>query len=174
MDRRKNEKRFFLGVILCALSAGQLSSFLVETYIVQGHSIEVIPFLRLTHIRNLGGIFGVFQGKGWLFALISLFLLSGLIGYILRMGGLARWEYLCFGLVAGGGLSNVVDRLIYGSVIDFIDVRGIPFWEYIFNTADVMIHLGVWPLMIYGFLHRKKETPKLTKSEGPDQGFRPK
>jgi signal peptidase II len=40
-----------------------------------------------------------------------------------------------------------LDRVIYGSVIDFIDVQNIPLWNYIFNTADLMIHVGIWPML---------------------------
>ena len=75
---------------------------------------------------------------------------------------LERYEYICFGFVVGGGAGNITDRLIYGSVIDFIDIQQIPFWHYVFNTADVMIHLGIWPLLIISFVLNKNTTNRAT------------
>jgi signal peptidase II len=54
----------------------------------------------------------------------------------------------------------VLDRLIYGSVIDFIDVQGIPYWHYVFNTADVMIHLGIWPMLAIGLWQARSANPE--------------
>ena len=113
-------------------------------------------------MRNHGGVFGLLQGQGWVFGLFSAVLLGGVAAYLWFGEALARAEYLCFGLIVGGGASNVLDRLIYGSVIDFIDVQGIPYWHYVFNTADVMIHLGIWPMLAIGLWQArgaKPETP---------------
>jgi signal peptidase II len=60
--------------------------------------------------------------------------------------------------VVGGGASNVLDRLFYGSVVDFINVQHIPFWHYIFNTADVMVHAGLWPLLYFSLFPGKSGT----------------
>ena len=78
-----------------------------------------------------------------------------------RNSALNRLERVCLGLIVGGGFSNVLDRVLHGSVIDFIDVRGIPHWHYIFNTADVLIHLGIWPLVLYYLLapNAQKKSP---------------
>ncbi|HLT62957.1 MAG TPA: signal peptidase II [Pseudohongiella sp.] len=144
---RPHHMLWFSVITLVSLCTSQLGSYLVEQNIPQGNSVPVLPFLHFTHIRNLGGVFGTAQGQGWIFALFSAALLGALIFYLLRSVNVRRYEFICFGLVAGGGLSNILDRLIYGSVIDFIDVRGIPYWHYIFNTADTFIHLGLWPML---------------------------
>lgn len=146
---------WFVGIALCCLSTSQLGSYLIEQTIAQGNSIVVTPFLHFTHIRNMGGVFGMAQGQGWLFAVFSLGLIAGLVIYLWRSTQVRTYEFICFGLVAGGGISNILDRLIYGSVIDFIDVKGIPYWHYIFNTADTFIHLGLWPMLFISiFLHK--------------------
>ena len=82
-----------------------------------------------------------------LIALFSLLLIAALIIYLLRARSVQAYEYFCFGFVVGGGISNVLDRLIYGSVVDFINIQHIPYWHYIFNTADVMVHVGLWPML---------------------------
>ena len=135
-------------VVLVVLVICQLSGYWVNSSIPQNTSVEVNDFLYLTHIRNFGGIFGLAQNMGWLFGLVSLFLLGGVSAYLWTQSSAQKYEYVCFGFIVGGGLSNVLDRLIYGSVIDFIDVQNIPLWNYIFNTADLMIHVGIWPMLL--------------------------
>jgi len=146
------------GVIaLVTLALSQAGSYLINQYLGMGQSVAVIEgVLHFTHIRNLGGVFGLAQGKGWVFGLLSIALLGGLLFYLLWSRQVRAYEFICFGFVAGGGASNILDRLIYGSVIDFIDVRGIPFWHYIFNTADVFIHVGLWPMVFIGLLWHPK------------------
>ena len=135
-------------LVLGVLIVCQLSSFWINENLPQNTSLEINDFLYFTHIRNFGGIFGLGQDMGWLFGLISLFLLIGVSAYLWMRPATRRYEYICFGFIVGGGLSNVLDRQIYGSVIDFIDIQNIPFWSYIFNTADLMIHVGIWPMLI--------------------------
>lgn len=149
--KQKGVISFFV-VSFGILTLCQIGSYLIETHLPEG-SIKVLihPYLWLNHIRNLGGIFGVAQGSGWIFALVSILFIGLLVYYILSSKQLPFYEYICCGLVIGGGMSNVLDRLIYGSVIDYIDIRGIPHWKYIFNSADVAIHLGIWPMLILSF-----------------------
>jgi len=142
----------FIGVAVCGLVLAQTGSLLIDTYLMEGRSVEVLPFFHLTHVGNKGGIFGLFQGKGWMFAIVSALFLALLTVYVVRDEKLGKLEYACYGLILAGGSSNILDRFIYGSVIDFIDIRGIPQWKYIFNTADVMIHLGIWPLVIFSLI----------------------
>lgn len=146
----------YFGIISVAcLALSQLGSYLVNSYIPLGDSVQISQVLHFTHIRNLGGVFGLAQGQGWVFAVFSVVLIAALVIYLLRGQKVRVYEFLCFGFIAGGGLSNVLDRLVYGSVIDFIDVRGIPFWHYIFNTADTFVHIGLWPMLFIGlFWHR--------------------
>ena len=132
----------------------QLASYLVTERLPLHESVAVAPFLHFTHIRNTGGIFGSFQNNSAAFALVGGAFVAGLAWYVLRTRALATYQYVCFGLIAGAAASNVCDRLVYGAVVDFIDVRGIPHWGYIFNVADTAIHLGVWPMAIGAFLKR--------------------
>ena len=149
---------YFAAIALSILAISQLSSYLVNHHIPLGQTIELNSLIYFTHIRNLGGVFGMFQGQGWIFALFSFALIIALVVYLLRSKSVQTYEYLCFGFVVGGGGSNVLDRLIYGSVVDFIDIQHIPFWHYIFNVADVMIHVGLWPMLLFSLRDSRRQS----------------
>jgi len=137
----------FAIITLCVLGLSQFVGYLVNTSIAVNTTVEVNSLIHFTHIRNYGGVFGLLQGQGWVFGIISLILLSAVVIYLWRGEAVRRYEYFCFGFIVGGGASNILDRYVYGSVIDFIDIQNIPFWNYIFNTADVMVHVGIWPML---------------------------
>ncbi|MDP1930987.1 MAG: signal peptidase II [Gammaproteobacteria bacterium] len=148
---RSSQMLVFSAIALVVVLVSQVGSYLVNSRIPLGSTVEWNSLVHLTHIRNMGGVFGMFQGSGWIFAAFSVCLIAGLVVYLLRGASVQTYEYVCFGFIAGGGISNVLDRLIYGSVIDFINVQHIPYWHYIFNTADVMVHVGLWPMLWFSF-----------------------
>ena len=155
LERRHHNILIFLVISISVLLLCQVIGLWVNNTIPQNTTLELSRFVHFTHLRNFGGVFGLAQGSGWLFGLISIGLLLGVTVYLTTNPILERYEYVCFGFVVGGGASNIADRLIYGSVIDFIDIQQIPLWNYVFNTADVMIHAGIWPLLIISFMLNK-------------------
>lgn len=156
-DKAINMLSYF-AIAIAVLLFSQAIGYWVNNNIAQNATLEVSSLVHFTHIRNFGGVFGLAQGSGWLFGMVSIGLLLGISTYLWLSKDLQRYEYICFGLVVGGGASNITDRLVYGSVIDFIDVQHIPFWNYVFNTADVMIHLGIWPMLLLSILAHRKHT----------------
>jgi signal peptidase II len=140
----------FAFIALGCLAVAQVIGYVINTTIPENSTVVINGLVHFTHIRNHGGVFGMLQGSGWLFALISAGLLIGVALYLALGKDLRRYEYVCFGFIVGGGASNVIDRFVYGSVIDFIDIQHIPYWNYVFNTADVMVHVGVWPMLLLG------------------------
>ena len=135
-------------IAVAVLLMSQLVGYWVNNNIGLNTTWEINSLIHLTHIRNYGGVFGLAQGMGWLFGLISIGLLSAVTAYLWLGSQVGRYEFVCFGFIVGGGASNILDRFIYGSVIDFIDIQHIPYWNYVFNTADVMVHIGIWPMLI--------------------------
>jgi len=154
--RRKGRIRFTATAAI-GLAVSQICGFWINASLRPLESTPLLPFLHLTHIRNHGGIFGLMQGKGWAFAILAAGLIAGLIFYVWRSRHVRPIEYGLYGLIVAGGLSNILDRFLYGSVIDYIDIRGVPFWHYIFNVADCLIHLGVWPLILIHFIPEKPD-----------------
>ena len=141
---------------LLVLALSQLSSYLINAHLAIGETWVINPFLYFTHVRNLGGTFGVLQGHGYWFAALSVVIIA-ICSVAFVRGGPTHWvQAMLFGFIIGGGTANVVDRLVRGSVVDFINVQGIPHWQYVFNTADVFIHLGIWPTLLIAILQGRK------------------
>lgn len=117
----------------------------------QAHA--VLPFLDFTLIWNSGMSYGLFGGNGAL----GRWLLSGLalaaIGYFIWAMRHAESHRagMAFALFAGGALGNLVDRLFYGAVVDFISLHWNGFYWYVFNPADIWITLAVIILLVDAF-----------------------
>ena len=109
-----------------------------------GEHVEVLPFLDITNSRNCGVAFGLADGVSPAIIGAGLVLLLGLIAYLgaHTSSGWAVW--LAGGLLIGGAVSNLIDRVARGSVVDFIDFS---FWPT-FNLADVAIVVGVGLLVL--------------------------
>ena len=110
---------------------------------------EVLPFMDFTMAWNTGISYGLLSGNGQLgWILLILFSLLAVLGFCVW---LANVEYrllaLSIGLVIGGALGNVVDRVVYGAVADFVSLHGFGFYWYIFNIADVAIVAGAAGLL---------------------------
>lgn len=121
----------------------------------EAHS--VLPFLDFTFVWNTGISYGLFGGNGEL----GRWLLSGLalaaIGYFLwalRNGETMRVG-MAYALLAGGALGNLIDRVWYGAVVDFISLHWAGFYWYVFNPADMWITFAVIILLYDAFLPQK-------------------
>jgi signal peptidase II len=130
------------------LVIAQAVSYVVRSRLPLHETLVVNQVLHFTHIRNTGGVFGLFPDNSLAFAATSSLIILAICGYVLTSRDLAGYQVVCAGLVVGAAAANICDRLVYGAVIDFIDIQGIPYWHYVFNVADVAIHLGAWPLAI--------------------------
>lgn len=144
---------------------------IVNVVMVPPRTIEIVPFFNLMLGSNTGVSFGMF---GDLFAAQPL-LLAGITGVIAT--GLLIWavrtakriETFALGLIAGGTLGNVVDRVRHGAVTDFLDFH-VGHWHWpAFNMADVMITIGV-VLWIAGSL--RSEKPARSAQERPSRAAR--
>jgi signal peptidase II len=119
------------------------------------HLLQTFPLipnvLHFTYIRNNGAAFSLFQGHEWLrwlSLIVSLILIA--IGIFRSFSNI--WEQVGFGLILAGAAGNGIDRLFFGSVVDFIDIRLINF--AVFNWADASINIGIICLLINSFFDR--------------------
>jgi len=128
----------------------RVTKTLVQTRMESGTSIPLIPgLLRVTYIHNAGAAFGLLQHQTIFFVIVTLAVVALIVFY---GGKTARSQpalAVALGLMLGGALGNLLDRLRAGTVVDFIDFYRI--WPFIFNIADASIVVGglifAWMLM---------------------------
>jgi len=139
--------RVFLALAATILAADQLTKAWLTSLLAPGESVRVVDDLvRLVHGQNAGGLFGLFQGQALPFALVSVVVVGLIVAYHARSG---RNLYLSItlGLLLGGALGNLLDRLRLGYVVDFVDAGiGAMRW-YTFNVADAAISCAILLLL---------------------------
>ncbi len=130
-------------VLALVVIVDQVSKHVVESGMAVGQVDKVIPGIKLEHVRNTGVAFSLFSGGGAVVLVITLVALAGLVGYFARRPG-RPWLWLPTGLLVGGAIGNLIDRVREGAVTDFIKL---PHWPA-FNVADMAITFGVIALLV--------------------------
>jgi len=131
------------------LLVDRVSKFVVMAQMTEGQSIPLIPpLLYLTYVQNRGAAFGFFQGKVALLSAIAVLCLLFILTQwklIRTKSAFVRWGV---SIALAGAIGNLVDRLRWGAVIDFVDIR-----VFVFNVADVAIVFGVallfWEVLVH-------------------------
>ncbi len=148
---------FTLLVFALALAGDQLSKALVRGALSIGESLPAEGFLRLTHVTNSGAIFGLFPNQAIVMTAASVLGIAVLLYFYHAHAG-SDWRVrVSMGLLLGGAVGNLIDRLALGRVTDFLDVGAWP----VFNLADSSIVTGVIMLAVVylfpNFLVRRPE-----------------
>ena len=151
----------FLGPILALLilSIDQLTKWVVVKYFTTNHDIlKITNFFSIDLVYNKGisfGLFNQFAYSNYLFCLLSSVIICFLCQWLKKTVLLN--ERVALGLIIGGAIGNVIDRLIYPGVIDFLVFHWREYYWPSFNIADSAICLGVCILLIFSVSCRKKE-----------------
>lgn len=125
---------------LLVLFFDQLTKFWVQNSMLPRDSIPLIPgVFHLTYVQNTGAAFGFLRGKTLFFIVVAVLVLGFIIFLAPRLSREKPLLGLVFGLLLGGALGNLIDRIRFGYVIDFLDFRVWP----VFNIADMAIVVGV-------------------------------
>ncbi|HUM08697.1 MAG TPA: signal peptidase II [Acidocella sp.] len=146
----------FLAAAL-VLGADQWSKYLVlnPLGLQDGHLLTVAPVLNLVLVWNHGITFGLFAGAGAkvLFALVASVVVLALFTWMWRT---QKWIVtVAVGAIAGGAIGNVIDRLRFGAVVDFLQAHvGALYYPWVFNVGDSAIVCGVIALMLENLLQK--------------------
>ena len=142
----KKDRAFFM-IALAVFILDQITKALVRANIAMGQSIPEDAPIRLTHLTNSGGVFGILTNYAFLFLIVGI--IGAVVIFLLYRAFAPESLILRIGLAMelGGALGNLADRIRWGVVTDFIDLR---FWPT-FNLADSSIVVGtaliVWFLL---------------------------
>ncbi len=129
----------------------QLSKYLVDIFMYLGESLKIIPnFFNLTYVRNVGAAFSILPGSRYFFIIFSIIALNTIYIFFIRDKKLNNKQVIVFSLLQGGIIGNLIDRILYGYVIDFLDFNIFGFDFAIFNLADTFIVISIILLIIVG------------------------
>ena len=143
------------------ITADQISKSLVKSTMTLYDVIPVIPgFFQLNYITNKGMAFGINLPVGISFfsgiSLIIIFFLVWILWCERKNNLLMR---ISLALILGGAIGNLIDRILFGEVIDFFDFMVGDFHWYIFNIADSAVTVGIISMLFYSFLFKPKVQP---------------
>ena len=118
----------------------QLLKILIMRLLIEGQSIPVISSVfHITYVNNTGIAFGIFKGAQFIIISLSVIMILFIIIFRKSLSKEHRFVSIFLGLILGGALGNLVDRLRFGHVVDYLDFRVWP----VFNLADMCICIGV-------------------------------
>lgn len=150
--------------LLAALifAADQLSKWFVTGplgLVVEGQQLKLIQIFDLTRVHNYGISLGLMQATSdtqrWMLVGITAAIAVGVAAWIRKEE--ARGDQLALAMILGGALGNIVDRVQFGYVVDFLDLHFGTFRPfYVFNVGDAAISIGVVILLLRAFLFREK------------------
>jgi signal peptidase II len=139
--------RAFLGLAGVIVVLDQLTKAWLTSFLAPGQSVNVVGTLvRLVHSQNNGGLFGLFRGQAVIFGLVSIVVVGLIVLYHWKAGG-GRYLSITLGLLLGGAVGNLIDRLRLGYVVDFVDGGVGDVRWYTFNVADAAISCALLLLL---------------------------
>jgi signal peptidase II len=154
----------FVLAAAAAILLDQVSKALVVTYMEPGRSVTIIPHvLSLTHSTNTGAAFGILRGSGQIVFLAALIItglaLAWFFAFRHKQG---YWSFIGLGLLIGGALGNLIDRIFRHKVVDFFNLG----WWPVFNVADLAIVAGVIIIVVVSAVEILREDA----AGNPDHG----
>jgi len=147
MVRLAGPQRLGLVLALAVIALDQATKFWMYQYLVVDgvRAVTLLPFFNLVTVWNYGVSFGMFNtgaaATAWIFSLVALAISAGLAVWLARADRMLLTAAL--GLVIGGAVGNVIDRLHFGAVFDFLDFHAFGWHWPAFNIADSAITVGV-------------------------------
>ena len=134
----------------------QFAKLLIKHFMVERQSLAVIgEILRLTYIKNPGMAFGIQIGGKLFYTIFASIASVVILVYLFRLRPENFWARFALATILGGVIGNLIDRFVYGDVVDFIDIR-IIHWP-VFNFADIAISIGMIILIAIVIFERGRE-----------------
>lgn len=167
---KMNWRRFALvmAIVLINVGCDQATKQLAREQLLSAGQLSYLSgFFRLSYVENKGAFLSLGAGlsdqlRYWALLILPMGLLLGLLLYTLFSRSVNRWQAIAFSFIIGGGISNVYDRILYGQVVDFMNMGVGSLRTGIFNFADVSIMIGLGIMLPIIFKKEKGEDKEIT------------
>ena len=151
MNKFSKRDSIYLAIVLILVTFDYIIKTKIKTIMQLGDSIDVIKnFFSITYVQNTGAAFGMFKNQK------ILFLIVGIVAILILVYSFSKTDNkiakIAISMVISGDIGNIIDRLLYGFVVDMFDFHAI--WSYVFNFADICVVLGV-ALLSFSILKEK-------------------
>lgn len=173
LERECYMKIIVLCFSLLLVGVDQLFKKLAIEYLMDlpGKTIPIIEdVLHLSYVENRGAAFGIMQDKRAFMIIFTAVVLLAVLAFLIFNKTNNKLLFWTLGLIIGGGVGNLIDRIFNGYVVDYIDFRLINF--AVFNFADCCVVVGTILLMVYIIFFESKNSKKITATEQPTKGDR--
>jgi signal peptidase II len=163
MPEEKDGMLKWLWLALFVIAIDQLTKTMADAMLTLYAPRPIMPFFNLTLMYNQGAAFSFLSDAGgwqkWFFAMLAISVSGGIIYWLKKLPATEKEQAIALSLVLGGAIGNLIDRLIHGYVIDFLDVYYEQLHWPAFNIADSAIVLGAAILIAHALFQGKKTTP---------------
>jgi len=164
LQRALAYRRFWIVAVLVLIADQLTKHWVVSTFppnSYNSHGYTVFPgFFNIVHVGNTGAAWSMFSGQGTLLACIAIGTLIAIYFWRHQLGLRAHLPQLCFGLLCGGTVGNLYDRLRHGHVIDFLDFHFGSYTFPTFNVADSGICVGVISYILWSLKQPPEAKPE--------------
>lgn len=152
---------YYYLIALFVIALDQLTKWMIVRNMDVGQSYTIIDHLfYITSHRNSGAAWGILQGQMWLFYIVTIIVVAGIIYYMQTQAKGKPLFQISLAFILGGAIGNFIDRLIRREVVDFLDTYIFGYDFPIFNIADAALTIGVILLFIQIFREEKNEKVK--------------
>lgn len=159
-------------IILGIVGLDQLTKALAVIYLQGEPSFPIWQdVLHFTFVKNPGAAFGMLSNARWVFMTLSTIAIVGILFYLIKYRPQSKWLTVSLAMIVGGGIGNMIDRVLLGYVVDFIDFTLINF--AVFNVADSFVTVGAGILIVYLVLdiikdYKKNKANAAVQAETPE------
>ena len=151
------------------LMLDQIAKALVIANMQDGQTIEVIPafapYFQFTRVPNTGIAFGMLTGGNFFLLVLTSIIVVVLLYVYRKLSEQATIQHIAFAMIIGGALGNIIDRIRFGHVVDFVHITIPNIISNVSNFADHFVVLGVIIILVDSFLDERREKPKNIEAE---------
>lgn len=147
-------------IILLGIVLDRITKICVIQHLSENSHIDLINnIFSLFYLKNKGAAFGILQNKSYLLSTVTIVVIIGMVYYIFKFRPESKVIRISFSLIISGALGNLIDRILYKYVIDFIALHFKNIYYFpIFNIADVLVVTGTMLLAVYLLKEEKYES----------------